>query len=474
MTKDMTVGSPMKLVLNFAIPLMFGNLFQQFYSMVDTVIVGRFLGTSALAAVGSTGSINFFVIGFCTGVCSGFAIPVAQRVGAGDLSKMRRYVANAAYLSALFALVITVATGLGCRGILTLMQTPEDIFDGANAYIFVIFMGIPATFLYNLLAGILRSLGDSRTPVYFLALSSFLNIFLDFAFILWFDAGVAGAAIATVMSQAISGLACLAYIVKKYPILRMNREERQPDFRSCKVLCAMGIPMGLQYSITAIGSIILQASVNALGSVYVAAVAAGAKLFQLLACPFDAMGATMATYCGQNVGACRLDRLSRGIRDCSLLGLAYSVLAFCAMLKFAAPCTMLFLNPDEPQLAFLTQLTSRYIVTATAFFFPLALVNIVRFSIQGMGYSVFAILAGVLEMIARTGVAMGLVPVFGFSAVCFASPAAWIAADLFLIPASITCIHRLRRLYTNRPEQALPAQAGAGSRPKPLRAGAGN
>ena len=309
MTRDLTTGSPIRLILQFAVPTLLGLLFQQLYNLVDTMIVGKLLGAQALAAVGSTGSINFFVIGFCTGVCSGFAIPVAQRVGAGDLSKMRRYVANAAYLSALFALVITVATGLGCRGILTLMQTPEDIFDGANAYIFVIFMGIPATFLYNLLAGILRSLGDSRTPVYFLALSSFLNIFLDFAFILWFDAGVAGAAIATVMSQAISGLACLAYIVKKYPILRMNREERQPDFRSCKVLCAMGIPMGLQYSITAIGSIILQASVNALGSVYVAAVAAGAKLFQLLACPFDAMGATMATYCGQNVGACRLDRL---------------------------------------------------------------------------------------------------------------------------------------------------------------------
>ena len=301
MTRDLTTGSPIRLILQFAVPTLLGLLFQQLYNLVDTMIVGKLLGAQALAAVGSTGSINFFVIGFCTGVCSGFAIPVAQRVGAGDISKMRRYVANAAYLSVLFAFVLTVATGLGCRSILTLMHTPEDIFDGANAYIFVIFMGIPATFLYNLLAGILRSLGDSRTPVYFLALSSFLNIFLDFALILWFDAGVAGAAIATVISQGISGLACLAYMVKKYPVLRMNREERQLDGRSCKVLCAMGIPMGLQYSITAIGSIILQASVNALGSTYVAAVAAGTKLYQLLACPFDAMVATMATYCGQNV-----------------------------------------------------------------------------------------------------------------------------------------------------------------------------
>ena len=302
MTKNLTVGSPMRLIVGFALPTLFGMLFQQFYNLVDTMIVGKLLGAQALAAVGSTGSINFFVIGFCMGVCNGFAIPVAQRMGANEPSKMRRYVANAAYLAILFALVLTVGTGLLCKDILTLMRTPADIFANANAYIFVIFMGIPATFLYNLLAGVIRSLGDSKTPVYFLALSSFLNIFLDFALILWFDAGVAGAAIATVVSQGISGVACLLYMRRAYPVLRMTREERKLDLHSCKVLCAMGIPMGLQYSVTAVGSIVLQSAVNTLGSLYVAAVAAGAKLFQLFACPFDAMGATMATYCGQNVG----------------------------------------------------------------------------------------------------------------------------------------------------------------------------
>lgn len=459
MTRNLTTGSPMRLILQFAVPTLLGLLFQQCYNLVDTMIVGKLLGAQALAAVGSTGSINFGVIGFCTGVCSGFAIPVAQQMGAGAFSQMRRCVANAAYLSALFALVLTVATGLGCQDILTLMHTPSDIFAEANSYIFVIFMGIPVTFLYNLLAGILRSLGDSRTPVYFLALSSFLNIFLDFALILWFNTGVAGAAIATVVAQGISGLACLAYMVKQYPILRMTREERQLDGVSCKVLCAMGIPMGLQYSITAIGSVILQTAVNTLGSTYVAAVSAGVKLFQLLGCPFDAMGATMATYCGQNVGACRLDRLGQGIRSCSLLGLAYAVMAFCAMLVFADPCAMLFLNPSEPQLDLLVSLTSRYVTSVTAFFFPLALVNIIRFSIQGMGYSSFAILAGVLEMAARAGVGLGLVPVFGYTAVCVASPAAWIAADLFLVPAAFACIRKLRKMYPNQPEPPLPAQA---------------
>ena len=410
MTRDLTTGSPMRLIIGFALPTLFGMLFQQLYNMVDAMIVGKLLGSAALAAVGSTGSVNFFVIGFCMGVCNGFAIPVAQRMGAGEPSKMRRYVANAAWLSVLFAVVLTVATGLLCRQILTVMLTPADIFANAYAYIFVIFMGIPATFLYNLLAGVIRSLGDSKTPVYFLALSSVLNILLDFALILGFQAGVAGAAIATVASQGVSGIACLLYMRKKYPILHMTKEERRLDLHACGVLCAMGIPMGLQYSITAIGSIVLQSSVNALGSLYVAAVAAGGKVYQLLACPFDAMGATMATYCGQNVGACRLDRLSRGIRACALLGLGYSVVAFCAMLRFAPQCALLFLDSRELDAALLTQLTSRYILIQSAFFFPLALVNIVRFSIQGMGFSPFAILAGVLEMAARTGVGMLLVP----------------------------------------------------------------
>lgn len=445
MTKDLTTGSPMRLILGFTLPTLFGLLFQQFYNLVDAVIVGKLLGAQALGAVGSTGSINFFVIGFCLGVCSGFAIPVAQRMGAKDYPQMRRYVANAAYLSAAIALVLTVTTGIFCRNILTAMNTPADIFEDANAYIFIIFMGIPVVFLYNLLASIIRSLGDSKTPVYFLALSAVLNIALDLIFILVFRAGVAGAAVATVLSQAVSGIACLVYMIRRFPILRVTREERQPDWAACKGLCAMGLPMGLQYSITAIGSIVLQTSVNALGSVYVSAVAAGGKLYQLLACPFDAMGAAMATYCGQNVGANRLDRLPQGVRSCSLLGLGYSLIAFGAMLLFAPKCAMLFLGAGEPQLELLLTLTTRYIVILTAFFFPLALVNILRFSIQGMGFGTFAILAGVLEMIARTVVGRFFVPGLGYTAACFASPAAWICADLFLIPACLGCIAYLRR-----------------------------
>ena len=303
MTRDLTTGSPIRLILQFAVPTLLGLLFQQLYNLVDTMIVGKLLGAQALAAVGSTGSIYFFVIGVCTGVCSGFAIPVAQRVGAGDLSKMRQYVANAAYLSVLFALVLTVSTGLGCRGILTLMRTPKDIFEGANAYIFVIFMGIPATFLYNLLAGILRSLGDSRTPVVFLVIASFLNIALDLLLIVVIPMGVVGAAVATVLSQLLSGVACFVFIVKKFPALHISRQDLHIDTGYLTRLCSIGIPMGLQFSITAIGSIILQTSVNALGSGIVAAVTAAGRLYSLFACAFDALGVAMSTYGGQNIGS---------------------------------------------------------------------------------------------------------------------------------------------------------------------------
>lgn len=436
----------MKLIVGFAVPTLFGLLFQQLYSMVDTMIVGKLLGAQALAAVGATGSINFLIIGFCMGVCSGFAIPVAREMGAGEHSRMRRYVANAAYLAGAFALVMTVATCLLCRSILAAMHTPEDIFADSYRYIFIIFAGIPATYLYNLLAGVIRSLGDSRTPVYFLALSSLLNIVLDVALILWGGMGVAGAAAATVASQAVSGGACLWHVRRRFPILRIGRQERGVDKKLCGDLCAMGVPMGLQYSVTAVGSIVLQSAVNGLGSLYVAATAAGSKLYGFIACPFDAMGAAMATYCGQNVGAGKLDRLGKGIFDCSVLGFVYSLLAFGAMLAFAPECAMWFIDADEGErLPVLVGLVSRFVRVGTGFFFPLALVNIVRFSIQGMGYSVFAILSGVLEMIARAAVGHWFVPAFGYGAACFASPAAWVCADLFLLPACLLCIHRLRR-----------------------------
>lgn len=432
LTKDMTQGSPMKLITGFSVPLLFGFIFQQFYSVVDTFIVGRFLGVKALAGVGSTGSVNFLIIGFCMGICNGFAIPLAHKFGAKDYSGLRRFVANSAWLSIVFAAVMTLAVSILCRPMLILMKTPQDIFDDAYIYILIIFLGIPATFLYNMLSGIIRALGDSKTPLIFLTISSILNIALDLLFILVFKMGVAGAAVATVVSQGISGILCLIYMTKKFPILKIEKEEWKVNFAHMRILCGMGIPMGLQYSITAIGSVILQVAVNSLGSIAVASITAGSKVGMFFCCPYDALGSTMATYAGQNVGAKKLNRLTEGLKACSALAIIYSVIAFIILSLFGAQLASLFINTKEVQILSNARL---FLMISSAFYITLAFVNILRFMIQGMGFSTFAILAGVCEMIARSIAGILLVPAFGFAGACFASPLAWIFADLFLFPA---------------------------------------
>lgn len=444
MTKDMTQGKPMKLILGFSIPLLFGYLFQQLYSMVDTIIVGRYLGVYKLAAVGATGSINFLIIGFCMGVCSGFAIPIAHKFGAGDETGLRKFVANSVWLSIAFAAVMTVLTVVFCRNILVLMKTPVNLIDDAYAYIVVIFIGIPVTYLYNLLSGIIRSMGDSKTPVIFLTLAAGLNVILDLVFIVNFHMGVAGAAWATVISQGVSGSCCLIFMIKKFEILHLSKEEWKPDGHLMLTLCNMGVPMGLQYSITAIGSVILQSAINSLGEAAVAAVTAAGKIAMFIVCPFDAMGATMATYGGQNVGANRLERLGQGLKSCTILGAAYSAIAILLIWLFDKQMALLFLKAEDATPAILGDIHT-FLMMNACFYFPLALVNIIRFLIQGMGFSRLAILAGVFEMIARAATAFGLVPVLGFLGVCLGNPMAWIFADIFLIPAYFYCVRKLRR-----------------------------
>ena len=451
MEKDMTKGSPMRLILGFAVPLLFGLVFQQFYSMVDAVIVGHYLGVDSLAAVGATGSGNFLIIGFCMGVCNGFAIPIAQEFGAKHEGELKRFVANSVWLSIVFAVVITITVSLLCRPILQLMRTPVNIINGSYDYIIIIFLGIPVVFLYNMTAAILRSLGDSKTPVVFLVLAAVMNIFLDVFCIVILPMGVAGAAVATVVSQAVAGLACLIYMRKKFTILKLSREECRWNRNCVSKLCNMGIPMGLQYSITAIGSVILQRSVNGIDSNAVAAVTAGSKVSMLLVCPFDALGSTMATYGGQNVGAGDLDRVDRGLKDCTKLGFLYSLIALGAVFLFGKQLLLLFLDAEEEQII----ANAYYFMRISAlFYFPLALVNIVRFLIQGMGFSKLAVFAGAFEMLARGLAGFLLVPVFGFVAVCLASPLAWIFADAFLIPAFFHVRKKMAALLNGQNEAA--------------------
>lgn len=430
--KDLTVGSPFKLIIAFAIPMILGNLFQQLYNFVDTMIVGHFLGVEALAGVGATGSINFLIVGFCIGICSGFAIPVAQKYGAKDFVALRKYVANSLYLSVVFSVTITVIVALLCRHILELMRTPSNVIEYSYVYILTIFIGIPVTFLYNILAGIIRSIGDSKTPLMFLIIATFINIILDYMFIAVFNMGAFGAAFATVLSQLVSGILCIILVVKKFTVLHISGDEWKVDFDCMKKLCGMGLPMGLQYSITAIGSVILQSSVNVLGAIAVAAVTSANKVNMLFMCILDALGATMATYGGQNLGAGRIDRVRKGTMAAVIIGCSYSVLAFGLMYVLRVPLISLFIDKPMPEMM---DMAAQHVIVNASLMMALVLVNVLRFLIQGVGFSGFAVFAGVFEMIARGVAGIWLIPAFGFMGACIASPLAWIMADMFLVPA---------------------------------------
>lgn len=440
-TRDMTVGSPIKLIFGFFLPLLFGLLFQQLYNAVDTVVVGRFLGVNALAGVGATGALNFLILGFCTGTCAGFAIPVAQKFGEHDFAGLKRYAVNAIMISVMFSLVVGTIVSCLCRTFLEWMGTPADIIDDAFAYLFVIFLGIPVVMLYNVLFGIIRSMGDSRTPVLYLIIASLINVVLDLLFILVFHTGVEGAAIATVISQAISALLCVNYI-RHSQVLIVRKQDWKLDGQCCKQLLGMGLPMGLQYSITAIGSILLQTGINGLGSQAVAAVSTGNKVTQVICCPLDALGTTVATYGGQNIGAKKLDRISKGMTSCLLFGTLYSIVAY-FIIRYLGPTLLsLFVGPEETSVI---EQAQYFIVRWVTFCIPLMMVYVFRFMIQGLGFSKLAVFAGVFEMLARGLISLFWIPAAGFEAVCYASPVAWIAADAFLIPAYLGVMKKLRR-----------------------------
>ena len=440
--KDLTVGSPMKLILGFAFPMFLGLLFQQFYSLVDTMIVGKYLGVDPFPGVGSTGSLNFIVIGFCMGLCSGFSVPISQSFGAKDFPLLRKMVTNSVWLCTFFSVVITTLMLLFCRPVLTWMNTPENIFEYAYIYIFIIFAGIPCTILYNMTAAILRALGDSKSPIIFLAISSAINIGLDLLLIIVFRMGVDGAALATVVSQGVSGVISIIYIKKKFDILAMEKGDWKLERHLAGKLTGVGIPMGLQYSITGIGSVILQTAVNGLGSIYVASMTAGSKINIFLACPFDALGQTMAPYAGQNIGARKLDRVGKGLRAACIIGFIVSGLMVIVVKLFGDQLTMLFLDEKDPVIM---QNSTQFLIIVSAFYCLLTLVNTVRFTIQGMGFSSLAIIAGVMEMIARGIAGMLLVPAFGYLGACYSSPLAWLLADAFLIPAFFLCKRKVAR-----------------------------
>lgn len=428
--RDMTKGSPGKIILAFTIPLFIGNMFQQFYNMADTIIVGQFVGTGALAAVGSTGTIMFLITGFASGMTTGFTLLTAQKFGAGDMKGLKRSVFTASVLTVAVSAVLTALSVAFMHPLLKLMQTPADIYDDAYAYIIVIMGGLGALMLYNLLSSLLRALGNSKVPLYFLVVAALLNVVLDLVFIINFHMGTAGAAYATVISQLVSGVLCLIYIAKAVPILHFSRRDMVLDWRMMGEQLKVGLPMALQFSITAIGSIMVQTSLNLLGSTLVAAYTAAGKIEQILTQAYTALGTTMANYSAQNVGAGDIPRIRQGFRAATIWGSVYSVAAGVLIILFGKYLTYLFVSQDA---GMLLDSVDTYLKCIGFFFIPLNIVNAYRNGLQGLGYGLLPMMAGVAELIGRGVIAVIAAHYRSYLGICMAGPAAWVLAGGLLI-----------------------------------------
>lgn len=427
---DMTVGNPMKIIFGFTLPIFIGNVFQQFYNMADAVIVGKFVGNKALAAVGSTGTIMFLIYGFVVGMTAGFTVLTAQKFGAGDMKGMRKTVAGAGILSFVVGALLTILFMAFMKPLLILMNTPSDIFADAYSYIMIVSGGILAQMLYNLLSSILRALGNSKLPLVFLIISALLNIVLDLVFIVGFGMGAKGAAVATVIAQGVSGILCLFYIIAKIPILHLKREDLDVGSTIYKNQLRIGVPMALQYSITAIGTMMVQSSLNILGSTLFAAYTAAGKIEQVVTQAYVAMGTTMATYAAQNMGAGSVKRIREGFKACTVIGVVYSFVAAGFIMTVGKYMTYLFVSEDVD---IIMNSVDIYLKCIGIFFIPLAVVNIYRNGIQGLGYGLLPMMAGVAELIGRGVVAVIAGAKRSYPGVCLAGPAAWVLAGGLLI-----------------------------------------
>jgi len=441
MERDMTTGRPAKILLNFTFPIFIGNVFQQFYSMADTVIVGKFVGNTALAAVGACGTLTFLILGFLIGMTAGFTVVTAQHYGAGNQKAMRQSVASAATLSLVVSVILTVLSMALMRNVLHWMNTPSDMYTQAYEYIMVICGGIVAQVLYNLLAGILRAIGDSKRPLYFLILAALLNIVLDLVFIMVFHMGAAGAAYATVISQGVSGLLCLVYIVRKVPELHLGREDWKADWNLMKWQMKIGFPMAFQYSITAIGAIVVQSALNVFGSVAVAGYSAAVKIEQIVTQAYIALGTAMSTYCAQNMGAGKIYRIRKGFASATWMGEIYAVLTGILVFFGGKSMTVLFVSENVREITAYVDISLK---CAAASFVFLAVVNIYRNGIQGMGYGLLPMTAGIAELAGRCMAALIASHYGNYLGICLASPAAWVLASGLLLAMYFRIMHQYK------------------------------
>lgn len=426
----MTTGSPGKMIFNFTMPIFIGNIFQQFYNMADTVIVGKFVGNAALAAVGACGTLAFLIIGFLQGVTAGFTVVTAQHYGAGNMKAMKKSVASGAVLTLIVSVILTVLSMVSMSKVLHLMNTPSDMYGEAYGYIMVLCGGIIAQALYNYLASVLRALGDSKRPLYFLVIAALLNIVLDLVFIIIFRLGAAGAAYATVIAQGISGILCLFYIGKMVPALHLHKEDWEMNGSLIGWQLKIGLPMAFQYSITAIGTIVVQSCLNILGSTAAAGFAAASKIEQVFSQAYVALGTTMATYCAQNMGAGKYTRIRKGFKNATLMGFAYAIVTGVIIFFGGKYMTVFFVSENLDQIMGYVDI---YLRCVSVSFLPLVIVNLYRNGIQGMGYGLLPMTAGIAELIGRSGAALIASHFGSYMGICLASPAAWVLAGTLLI-----------------------------------------
>lgn len=435
----MTKGQPFKLILQFAWPLLLGNLLQQFYSLADAAIVGKRLGMNALAGVGASSSVLFLILGFSNGTASGFGIPIAQAFGAEDYCQMRRYVRLSYHSGIVISVFLAVICSLLCSNILLWMQTPEEIFNDAYTYLLITFITIPCNLIYNLLASVIRALGDSKTPFYFLLLASVLNIVLDLLFVVAIGMGVGGAALATAIAQTISIITCVIYMKRNFPILRGDMSPFV--LHDLWTMLGFGIPFGLQFSITAVGSMMLQAANNALGTACATAFTAAMRIKMFFVCPFENLGVALATYCGQNLGARKLNRIIAGIKDALLMMLVYWALTMLILIPFARDISSIFIYRSATQIL---DYSEQFMHLSCICYIFIGTLIILRYSLQGLGYTRLAMCSGASELIARALISFLVVPTLHFTGVCIGDPAAWVAANIFLLPAFYFVYKRLK------------------------------
>ncbi len=443
---DMTKGSALRLLLVFTLPLFFGNIFQQLYSMVDTIVVGRFVGVDALAAVGSTSGFSFMVVGFAQGLTAGFAVIVSQRYGAKDMKMMRKAYAMSLLCSVFWSIVIALIFSLLSMPLLRLIDTPENIIHDANSYIIIIYAGIGTAIFYNLFSSILRAVGDGRSPLYFLLISSVLNIVLDLFFVIIIPLGCSGVAIATVIAQGVSALAALVYIRLRFPIFHFEKDDWKFDLHLCMRLTKIGIPSAIQFSVCAIGVIIVQAAINGFGSDTVAAYSVGNKIESLTTQFFPALGMGISTFASQNLGAGNLQRIRKGVRISMAIMVVGAAVTFLIAYNFAAPLSLVFMDKETTSPDIIS-MAVQYARTVAWFYIPLGMIFIFRTGSQGLGSGTIPLISSIAELVMRAIAAFTLPALLGYTGICFASPVAWCGAG-FLIP--FCYLYRMRNIERGR------------------------